>query len=369
MPTFKQPSTSFRYLKARLNVLKRPRVWAAASGLIPLVFLVGAYLANPQQYLGSNDLEDTTNSPHQNSLGNLPTQSMPASNGELFETLPDLSTVPTQTLSDPQPALSKSPLLQEFLLDRSSVTAQPDKPKRSSLSPLFSASSENQRDSCVICGAASHPQSRLSNFYSTNFPSSNPPSAVPLGTADSSISAPSFPTINPLQSALARYSSIPNSSPTSSAQPLAQSSGTDSSRNSESRLTEEPTSRDSWRPPESSLQSLPSPQFTPQLSPFPGTTGYTLPPTLQPSLPSVRSSFTGGSLQPIPGQIAPQTAPTVPREFYDEGQPSYSTGQAAYPRVQAPSASASPTPAPFSVPRAAPGRSIGGGQINTFSNP
>ncbi|MCY7283921.1 MAG: hypothetical protein LH679_10875, partial [Cyanobacteria bacterium CAN_BIN43] len=278
------------------------------------------------------------------------------------ETLPDLSAAPTQPLPDRQPQRDPgSPLLQEFLLGRSSVTAQPDKPKRSSLSPLFSASSENQRDR--------PPQSRSLSLYSTDSLSSNPTSAIPSGTTDSSISASSFPIVNPLQSALDRYSSIPNPSPTSPAQSLAQSLGADSSRGSEPRSTEEPISQDSWRQPESSLQNLPSPQFTPQLSPFPGTTGYTLPPTLRPSLTSVGSSFSGGSLQPIPGQIAPQTAPTVPRQFYDDGQPSYPNGQAAYPRVQSSSVSASPTPAPFSVPHAAPGRSIGGGQINTFSNP
>ena len=375
MPTFKQPPASFRYLKARLNVLKRPQVWAAASGLMLLVFLVGAYLVNPQRYTGSNDLEAITNPPHQNPLGNLPTQNMPASNGELFETLPDLSAAPTQPLPDRQPQRDPgSPLLQEFLLGRSSVTAQPDKPKRSSLSSLFSASSENQRDPCGICGAARPPQSRSPSLYSidslsSDSLSSNPTSAITSGTADSSVSASSFPIVNPLQSALDRYSSIPNPSPTSPAQSLAQSLGADSSRGSEPRSTEEPISQDSWRQPESSLQNLPSPQFTPQLSPFPGTTGYTLPPTLRPSLTSVGSSFSGGSLQPIPGQIAPQTAPTVPRQFYDDGQSSYPNGQAAYPRVQSSSVSASPTPAPFSVPHAAPGRSIGGGQINTFSNP
>jgi hypothetical protein len=359
MPTFKQPPASWRYLKARLNTLKRPKVWAAASGLMLLLFSVGAYLANPQQYPGSNDPEAATKPPHQNSLGDLPAQTMPASNGELFETLPDLSTVPTQPLPDLQPQRDpRSPLLQDFLLDRPWVSAHKDQPKPSS-SALFSTSSEEQRNP---------PQSRLSSLSSMDSLSSKSASAISSGTADSSTSASSgFSTINPLQSALDRYSSIPSSSPITPAPSLDQSLEEDSSRNSAPLATADPTSQNSWRRPESSLQGLPSPQFTPQISPSPGTTGYTLPSALRPSAPS-SSSSSGGSLQPIPGQIAPQPTPAVPGQVYDYGQPSYPTGQTAYPRVQSPSVPASP-PTPFSIPRAAPGRSIGGGQINTFSNP
>jgi hypothetical protein len=117
---------------------------------------------------------------------------------------------------------------------------------------------------------------------------------------------------------------------------------------------------------------LPRSQFTPQLSPFPGTTGYTLPPTLRTSTPDVSPSSSSSNLQPIPGQITPQAAPAVPGQFYTNGRSSYpDTGHStAYPNAQPSLApSSQPIPSPFSVPRSVPGRSIGGGQINTFSNP
>jgi hypothetical protein len=370
MPTFKQTPASIRYLKARLNILKRPMVWAVASGLILSVFWVGEYLANPQQYTGGNDLDADTNPPNQNPLGNLPTQNIPASSGELFETLPEISTVPTQTSSAPQfprSDSSRSPLLQEFLLGRSSTAAPKDKPGRSQ-SPSFStpSSSETRRDR--------PPASRLPSLYSLDSPLLGLPSSSLSSTAASRSSASSSNgsnAINPLQSALDRYSPIGGSSQLTPARSLAQSSA--KPRLGNPRLsTEDLVRQDSLGQPDTFPQGLPSPQFAPQLSPLPGTTGYTLPPTLRTPTSSVSPSSSSGNLQPIPGQITPQTAPAVPGQSFRDGQPSYPSARqtTAYPSAQPSLApSSQPLPSAFSVPRAVPGRSIGGGQMNTFSNP
>lgn len=367
MPTFKQAPASIRYLKARLNILKRPMVWAAASGLILSVFLVGKYLANPQQYMGSNDLDATTNPPNQNPLGSLPNQNMPASSGELFETLPDLSTVPTPHSSDHQSSKSDgsgSPLLQEFLLGRSSIAAQKDKPARSQSPP----SSEARRDRPS--------KSQLPSLYSLDSPAIGLPISPLSGAAasSSSTSANGSTAINPLQSALERYSSNESGSQSqpSFVRSLTQSSAAPSSGASRLSVTEGSVSQGFRRQQESSLQGLPIPQFTPQLSPFPGTTGYTLPPTLRTSTPNISPSSSNGNFQPIPGQITPQTAPAMPGQSYDYGQLSYpGAAQTTVAPIAQPSfaPSSQPISAPFSVPRAAPGRSMGGGQINTFSNP
>lgn len=368
MPISKQPSTSLHYFKARLSILKRPMVWATASGLVLSVFLLGEYLVNPQQYPGSNDLDAATNPPNQNPLGNLPTQNMPASSSELFETLPDISTVPLQASSDPQSSQgdsSRSPLLQNFLLGQSSITAEKDKSGRSQ-SPLFSTSSENRRDR--------PPQSQLPSLYSLGSPATAIPSSTLSSDAASrsgASSSDSSTAINPLQSALDRYSSPASQSPYSSIRSLTQSSVAPGSEDSGLSVTEDSVNPDLRGQQESSLQGLPSPQFSPQLSPSPGTTGYTLPPTLQTPALNVRPFPSNSNLQPVPGQIIPQTVPAVPIQSYDYGQPSYSAGQTTpYRSVQPALAPYSqPVPSPFSVPRAVPGRSIGGGQINTFSNP
>lgn len=365
MPTFKQPPASIRYLKARLHILKRPQVWATASGLALSVFLVGVYLVNSQQYTSSNDLDAATDS--FNPSGNLPSQNLSASNSELFETLPDLSTVPTQTSLDSQSLKSdnsRSPLFQEFLLDQPSIAAQNNKPGRSQSSSFSTSSSfEAQRDRPSA--------SRIPSFSSPESPSSGFPGSTFSSPANHSATSSlnGSPTVNPLQSALDRYS--PNSrqsqfSPASLSQP----SVDNSSRGSGLSPTEDSVRQDTGGQ-QSSPQGFSSPQFAPQLSPFPGTTGYTLPPTLRTSTPSTSPSF-NSNLQPIPGQITPQTAPTAPGQSYDYGQPSYPSASqtTAYPNAQPSLAPYSqPMPSPFSVPRAVPGRSIGGGQINTFSNP
>jgi len=365
MPTSKQSPVSISYLKARLNILKRPTFWAAASGLFLSVFLLGEYLANPQQYTGGNDLDVSTNPPHQNPLSNLPAQNAPASNSEIFETLPDLSTVATSTPSgsrSPKGDVSESPLLQEFLLGRSSTASPKDKSRRSPSSSFStSSSSETRRDRPS--------ENRLPSLYSSGSPLSGLPSPALSSAAANRSTAPlnGSTAINPLQSALDRYASSGGQSQSPSS--FSQSSAESSLQESRLPATEDSLRQNLLEPQESSPQGLSS-QFTPQLSPFPGTTGYTLPPTLRTSTPASPSS-SSSNFQPIPGQITPQVAPAVPGQSYGYDQSSYPTGRTtAYPSGQPSLAPVSqPMPSPFSVPRAVPGRSIGGGQINTFSNP
>ncbi|MBD2105911.1 hypothetical protein [Nodosilinea sp. FACHB-13] len=97
---------------------------------------------------------------------------------------------------------------------------------------------------------------------------------------------------------------------------------------------------------------------TPQMSPPPGTTGYTLPPTLAPS----------------PAAVAP-AAPVAPAALnLNLGAPAAtpSAGVTAQPTSgvpsNVPSSTLQPEPAPFSAPRP-PGVYTGNGYINTFSDP
>ncbi|MBD2110518.1 MULTISPECIES: hypothetical protein [Cyanophyceae] len=97
---------------------------------------------------------------------------------------------------------------------------------------------------------------------------------------------------------------------------------------------------------------------TPQMSPPPGTTGYTLPPTLAPS----------------PAAVAP-AAPVAPAALnLNLGAPAAtpSAEVTAQPTSgvpsNVPSSTLQPEPAPFSAPRP-PGVYTGNGYINTFSDP
>ncbi len=94
---------------------------------------------------------------------------------------------------------------------------------------------------------------------------------------------------------------------------------------------------------------------TPQMSPPPGTTGYTLPPTLAPS----------------PAAVAP-VAPAALNLNFGTPATAPSAGLTAQPPSGVPSNTPSsppqPEPAPFSAPRP-PGVYTGNGYINTFSDP
>jgi hypothetical protein len=350
MSNFKPTPASLRYLKARLRVLKRPMVWGSAAALLLSVFLVGEYLANPQSYTGAEDPNAPVTPPRQ--TGNLPAQNTPVSESELFEAIPELSGVPAQTNTAPgnsQPGEQEDtdPLLQEFLLGRSRDTSDDKQQRRSSnKAPSFAAPS-------------APPRSRTPEVIAPSLYPSTAPSPTIGGDGLSSLRTVN----NPLQSALDRYSSP----------------GAPSIQPSFSRMGE--TEAPDTNPPAPALPNSDRP-FTPQRSPSPGTTGYTQPPAFRTPTPYFTNN-TGSNPQPIPGQITPQVAPAVPTSSY--GQPSYSQpnygqsgyGQSGYGQssgVSSPSIVPSPqvnppAPSPFSVPRSVPGRTTGGGEINTFSNP
>lgn len=113
----------------------------------------------------------------------------------------------------------------------------------------------------------------------------------------------------------------------------------------------------------------------PQMSPPPGTTGYTPPATLElmPPLPGSNRANT----QAFPATPLAPTSTGVPDFSSGTGLPGGGTSQVdvsngyvtpytpVVPTVTTPQ---TPVPAPFTAPRP-PGSYIGGGYINTFSNP
>jgi hypothetical protein len=108
--------------------------------------------------------------------------------------------------------------------------------------------------------------------------------------------------------------------------------------------------------------------YVPQTSPAAGTTGYTVPPAFRTTTNTSGFGAAPSSAVPIaPAQPAPAAYGNPPS--YDASG-STSDYRSPRPSFSTPSDSAAQSqPAPFSVPRTPPGRYIGGGQINTFSNP
>jgi hypothetical protein len=109
--------------------------------------------------------------------------------------------------------------------------------------------------------------------------------------------------------------------------------------------------------------------YTPRTSPPVGSTGYTLPPAFRTPMSSATddaSSFSNVSRpQPLPGYTTtPARLPSGLSGDYGQGGDRSQPPQPQFTQPQPLS-----QPEPFSVPRTTPGRSIGGGRINTFSDP
>ncbi|PSN11080.1 hypothetical protein C7293_25690 [filamentous cyanobacterium CCT1] len=101
---------------------------------------------------------------------------------------------------------------------------------------------------------------------------------------------------------------------------------------------------------------------TPQMSPPPGTTGYTQPPGLSPASPVAPTRSPLGTTTPAPLNLdfgSPATAPVGNGQV--RSQPSSLNPSISTPLPQ-------PAPPPFSAPRP-PGVYSGNGYINTFSDP
>ncbi|HEY9641002.1 MAG TPA: hypothetical protein V6C57_10995 [Coleofasciculaceae cyanobacterium] len=332
MPPAQRLPVSMRHLKTRLNVLRRPMVWASASVLLAAGYVLFQSWNGAEQPNSSGSL---TNSASQNPARRNPllgANYADEGGSTGFGDLPGLSGDPLQPNAIPglEPA---SPAAAESRNPKHLAASTVGKADRSHLDPAESLD--------PLSSNTDIPSSSLNSTFNAN--SSN------RGT--SSLGEPSMPT-SPLQSALDR-----NLGGTGATSPAPAADG-----------MAVPSPSSSVSPSFSSGQSSQFQPSIPRTSPPPGSTGYTMPPAFR--TPATSSSATGDTgfsnfsrLQPVPGS----TAPSNPSSSSGYGQrPAPSQGSYLAPT---PSQIPQAEPAPFSVPRTPPGQSIGGGQINTFSNP
>ncbi|NEQ42371.1 MAG: hypothetical protein F6K00_01935 [Leptolyngbya sp. SIOISBB] len=204
-----------------------------------------------------------------------------------------------------------------------------------------------------------------------------------FGRTNRDTTATSDQPINPLAEALSNQAGLAGAVQTQEDSPLANELRSQSDPNQVvSQETADGTTQDTLPPGEFSSQTvtIPGVDFPvlptlPQMSPPPGTTGYTAPATLDlmPPLPGSSSS----SPAAFPGAASPLPSTGVSGVTAGTGLPSTSSSDIDVsngfvtpytPVVPTVTPAQSATPQPFTAPRP-PGTYTGGGYINTFSNP
>ena len=349
-----------RYLKARLKPFKRPAFWASASGLLLVLLFTWEYWKNPEGFSilggasvsGSNtpDVEPT-----------LPAEELAAittdiDNSSVFlEEFNRTNALSLTTASNQKPQTSNPEGLFAQTLPQLEVTdSNPASNSQTlSLKPQQTANTTNPfaKSAQGFLNPSSVSESVLfTNQNPTNQPSSSSTTGTtansPLGFNTSQGTA----SVSPLQSALDRVA-VTNA--------LRATNETQVHTNIQRQAS-----------PTATYQG----QTTYPATTVPGTTGYSVAPTTPPN------SFTylvpSPSTTSVPGAIP--TTPVVPTTTGNYGQ--YSTQPPSQvngvtnpgfnstltnPGSQ-PSQLNQPT---FTTPNPIPGQYIGGGQINTFSNP
>lgn len=337
----KQPSSAAnRHLRAKLALLRRPAVWGASLFLLlPLLFLAD-YWMNPQRV----QLNSGRSAINPAAVNNNPVDPLTVSPGGVMS---GISAVPSATGSNAQ--------LQDELTRLLLTT-----PNSGATTPGTDTANQSMkaRPNRTAGSTATTTQSALPSTAGTGS------LAIPMVPTAQGAASPSSPNamtgLNPLQSALDR-----------SAGTLANGQMPPALSDPGSATVPPPAVTQLYNPgtvtpgafPQTSGQT-----YLPQTSPAAGTTGYTLPPALRtPANTPANRSFnlnsgswsvnpaSNSSMQPIPG------TPAAPLQSLP-APPSYPAPTYVAPQNQV-------QPAPFSVPRTPPGRQIGNGEINTFSNP
>lgn len=300
MPLSQQPF-SLRYLKARLRVLKRPQVWGTTAGLVLTIALANYWLHPSRARLDRSDLPASAPA-----SGNAPTTAADSSSAATPTPLPILPT----PLSSPDRGNARRQNL------GSSPTNAFD---RNNSSPLGFQAPQ----------ASPNPLS--------------PDASLPLQQGLIEGDRGSTASTNPPRTAIDRtspYSAQPAPGSTSAVPTNIQPEGV----TLPARIS----------PPATNLQPGAMSPYRAQTSPPPGTTGYTLPPSLV--SPASAPPAVNSLPQPVPGLPASPT-----NSVY--GMPN-AVANPAQPQIQVPP----PVPPPVVMPQP-PGRPIGNGQVNTFANP
>jgi hypothetical protein len=374
MPLSNQP-LSLRYLKARLRILKRPQVWGAATSLLLAIVFVAEYWLHPEQFIplsppSSDNVSQPPESDDEPTDATAPTDLDESASG--IETLPSLTnTIPQSGF--PTSSSQDEPDSGSFATGNTAASSPPLAVPSPDLgggdlsllgSQGFSTSAALDRNSSNSSSFNTSGSQRSSESQLTRRNSAID-STFPLYGTDSLLPATAPLPINPLQTALDRYSSGQSNSGQPNTQADSSSNGAiaPTSIQPGNVSTPAPLIYPGQMPVQTRTNPLPNSYF-PQTSPPPGTTGYTLPPSINLSPPS-------SSVNPYTRLGNPQLAPGFPAQPTTPGFGSgASYGNFNSPYSTSPTLSPQPVqppPAVISQPSSLQPRR--NGQINTFSNP
>lgn len=364
---------SFRYFKARLLALGRPAVWMPALILALVAAFMLEYTTNPEWLTSSDDdvgpdrsgLGDTLSDEDLRAAADIDNLEV-LSNDFQADAAPD-----NQANSENDAAQPSEPSAGERYLasrDRNSSNESASGLNNSALPQPFTTGSINPANS------------RLTDRNGST--SGDSPYLFSLGLLDSASNSntptSTSATVSPLERAIRDQQS--QSAARSETEALAETETSDTAQPADAAtpgltLTEPTASPSLTSQSAGSSISVPFIPTSTTMSPPPGTTGYTLPPALTPVNPSVSGANYSPSISPIPG-IAPQPSltppvPSVGNTF--NPVPNITNVGVFGPTLSQPlgasSTQATPQATPFSASRRPPGRNIGNGEINTFSNP
>lgn len=376
MPFSKQLPAPVSHLKARLRAFKRPMVWGPSIILLLIVFFTVEYWLNPQWF------ENTPSTANAEGGFNPSISSEDGAIGADIDSLPlllnQLNGTPNSQATDQnqqQDKVAKKPSLFDELLKSNNPAAALDKDSKPSnglsspptASPLLSSTSGVPGQSLVG-----------STPGLTGLPGTSSPT-VPAGSL---LTSPSVPTTS-------ASLGLPSTSGTSAPAPVSalQTAIEQSQLQNNSTVTAPNATPAAGSGNSATTPTVTNQTFNPSNALAPsGNSGINYSAT-----PGVSSAPSGNSFnyltQPQPDSTvpvgiapvvptAPSIAPVVPssnlrsnfRQSSFQGNQNNGFNNSGF------SGNAGLQPSqlnqqPFSVPRRVPGRNIGGGEINTFSNP
>lgn len=366
------PQTSSRFLKARLRLLQRPLVWGSAALILLAGYLFFEYWKNPDRL--TSDRHTGTGHAASNSDADAASLAGVAGAEDLdllqsdeeraiaadIDSLPLLLSEFKLDIKTPaaSPTPSVPPAPQATVLSPAEIqvptlllpTNSPNIPATSTSPAIGQATfnlelPETSRDTNAAAGAIA-PTSLSVNLTESRAEITPNPS---LGTE------PTLPPVSRSALQQAMDGSIPAASPTTPSAPAA---------------AHPPLPSSTFSPNTPILPGQPIAAPATQTSPPLGSTGYTTPPALRDGASS-RSSLPTGATGPT--QTSPATGSAIaPAASFNSPPSLTSPNSGLQPSVPAFSESEAIAPsqtAPFSIPRNIPGRPIGNGEVNTFSNP
>jgi len=378
-----KPPASWRYLKARLQVLARPSVWASGVGLVVLLVSVWQYWTHPEWL---NAKEPTPES-------NIPEEERSLSPEDLAAIGADIDSSPVlkaelgteeiplaDSLPNPKTAPKSEGLLQDLLnrqektkadstnsLIENSSQPNPKNPFAPTAPSLLATSLA--RDSNLLGIQSSKSDSSLASGI-TPSPVQSSNWLYPLNSNQNGIDAP----VSPLQQALNQVTRSNSTSGTATTQTPAKALNQPLSTAKSQEITPTPSSSNNYNlalPTNQTTLSNPystgnytyltqpsSPSSAPSTTPANSSNAYTYltQPLLQPNVPTAAS-------------VTPITSSSVSSPIVQSSTQNLGFNNSGLPANTANTQSSQLNQQNFSAPRPIPGRYIGGGQINTFSNP